>query len=113
MHGIEQVRDRERVKEIADTIRVEEFKPKVGLKINENDKEDESNEIGVEDETLIEELTKLFEENYDELIKDARLNVIEFEKDDDSNFHMDFIASCSNLRAENYDISPTDKHNVS
>jgi len=113
MHGIEQVRDRERVKEIADTIRVEEFKPKVGVKINENDKEDESNEIGVEDETLIEELTKLFEENYDELIKDARLNVIEFEKDDDSNFHMDFIASCSNLRAENYDISPTDKHNVS
>ena len=26
---------------------------------------------------------------------------------------MDFIVACSNLRAENYDIAPTDKHNVS
>lgn len=34
----------------------------------------------------------------------------EFEKDDDSNFHMDFITACSNLRAENYEIAPADKH---
>jgi len=42
-----------------------------------------------------------------------RLNVIEFEKDDDSNFHLDFIVAASNLRAENYDISPADRHQVS
>ncbi|XP_051034682.1 ubiquitin-like modifier-activating enzyme 1 Y [Phodopus roborovskii] len=35
---------------------------------------------------------------------------IEFEKDDDSNFHMDFIVAASNLRAENYGISPADRH---
>ena len=46
-------------------------------------------------------------------IEKSSLQAAEFEKDDDSNFHMDFITSCSNLRAENYDISPTDKHNVS
>jgi len=40
------------------------------------------------------------------------LNVVEFEKDDDSNFHMDFIVAASNLRAENYDISPADRHQV-
>jgi ubiquitin-activating enzyme E1 len=35
---------------------------------------------------------------------------IEFEKDDDANFHMDFITSCSNLRATNYSIKLADKH---
>ena len=28
----------------------------------------------------------------------------DFEKDDDDNFHIDFIAACSNLRAFNYRI---------
>lgn len=113
MHGIEQVRDRIKVKEIVDKIQIEKFKPKTGVKIKENEDEDDSNEIGDEDENLIEELTKLFEQNYQELIKNVDLNPIDFEKDDDSNLHMDFITSCSNLRAQNYDISPTDKHNVS
>lgn len=38
------------------------------------------------------------------------INPIEFEKDDDTNFHMDFIVAASNLRAENYDIAPADRH---
>lgn len=37
---------------------------------------------------------------------------LEFEKDDDSNFHMDFIVAASNLRAANYKIAPADKHKV-
>uniref|UniRef100_A0A665UNT0 E1 ubiquitin-activating enzyme n=1 Tax=Echeneis naucrates TaxID=173247 RepID=A0A665UNT0_ECHNA len=32
------------------------------------------------------------------------------DQDDDTNFHMDFIVAASNLRAENYDIPPTDRH---
>ena len=35
-----------------------------------------------------------------------------FVQDDDTNFHMDFIVACSNLRAENYDIAPADRHKV-
>lgn len=38
------------------------------------------------------------------------MQAIEFEKDDDTNFHMDFIVATSNLRAENYDIAPADRH---
>jgi len=42
----------------------------------------------------------------------VKLSPIEFEKDDDTNFHMDFIVATSNLRAENYDIEPADRHKV-
>lgn len=38
------------------------------------------------------------------------INPIEFEKDDDNNFHMDYIVAASNLRAENYKITPADRH---
>jgi len=37
---------------------------------------------------------------------------LEFEKDDDTNFHMDFIASTANLRARNYRIKEESKHEV-
>jgi len=33
----------------------------------------------------------------------------DFEKDNDSNRHIDFIVACSNLRAENYGIEPADR----
>lgn len=37
------------------------------------------------------------------------LNPIEFEKDDDTNFHIDFIHAASNLRARNYKIHECDQ----
>lgn len=39
-----------------------------------------------------------------------KLTPVEFEKDDDSNHHIDFITAASNLRAENYKIEPADRH---
>ena len=39
-----------------------------------------------------------------------KLLPLEFEKDDDTNFHMDFIVASSNARAENYKIAPADRH---
>jgi ubiquitin-activating enzyme E1 len=38
------------------------------------------------------------------------LTPVEFEKDDDSNYHIDFITAASNLRAENYKIEQADRH---
>lgn len=39
-----------------------------------------------------------------------KLIPVEFEKDDDTNFHIDFITAASNLRAENYKIELADRH---
>lgn len=37
------------------------------------------------------------------------MNVVTFEKDDDRNFHIDFISAASNLRAINYSITPVSR----
>ena len=39
-----------------------------------------------------------------------RMTPAEFEKDDDTNHHVDFITACSNLRARNYKIGEADRH---
>merc|ERR1712173_112400 len=41
-----------------------------------------------------------------------KLRDVDFEKDDDSNFHMDFIQCSANLRARNYRIAEKTKHEI-
>ena len=53
---------------------------------------------------LVEEIPK--PASFDNL----RITPAEFEKDDDTNFHIDFIVATSNSRAENYSIAPADRH---
>lgn len=45
-------------------------------------------------------------------IQKDKINAAEFEKDDDTNFHIDFIHACSNLRAINYQIKTNERHNT-
>lgn len=45
-----------------------------------------------------------------EELKQLKISPLEFEKDDDTNLHMDFIVAASNLRAANYKIPPADRH---
>ncbi|KAK8768827.1 hypothetical protein V5799_014710 [Amblyomma americanum] len=52
---------------------------------------------------LLEELPRA------ESLRDVELRTLEFDKDDDNNFHMDFITAASNLRAANYEIAPADR----
>lgn len=44
--------------------------------------------------------------------KGTKAEPLDFEKDDDDNFHIDFITAASNLRAINYSISPQDRMKV-
>lgn len=57
----------------------------------------------------------------DELIKslpnpdnfqDLTISPQDFEKDDDSNFHIDYITASANMRAINYDIEIVDRHTI-
>jgi len=83
---------------------------KKGVKINtdENATDKENKEPVDDDESIIRKLM-------DEIpppnkLVGFQMNVIEFEKDDDTNFHIDFIAAAANLRATNYSIPLADKH---
>jgi len=40
------------------------------------------------------------------------LKQTEFEKDDDSNYHIDYIAGVANLRARNYRITEVDRQKI-
>lgn len=109
MYGIPQIRDRKAIKSMVAKVKVPEFTPKSGVRIDVNDAEMEANRnSGSFDESQLEELQKSIPPP--ESFKGLKLTPIEFEKDDDSNFHMDFIVACSNLRAENYEIPPADRH---
>lgn len=43
---------------------------------------------------------------------DFEINMVEFEKDDDSNGHIDFITAVANLRARNYEIKEAPRHQI-
>uniref|UniRef100_A0A6A7FQJ3 E1 ubiquitin-activating enzyme n=1 Tax=Hirondellea gigas TaxID=1518452 RepID=A0A6A7FQJ3_9CRUS len=107
VYGIPQIRNRSLVAEMAEKVHVPQFLPKSGVKIavTEADAEAQSNAI---DDRSISELQASIPTLSD--LKGVHVFPLEFEKDDDSNFHMDFIVAASNLRAGNYDIAPADRH---
>lgn len=64
--------------------------------------------LGEDDEKVIDSLIQEIETLASSLKKDD-FQPAEFEKDDDSNFHIDFINATSNLRATNYEIKNCDR----
>lgn len=99
-------------KRVMENMIIPDFKPSSSVKIQADDNEPDPN---------AQPTGSRFDDN-DELQKIAsilpppkslpgfKLEPVEFEKDDDSNHHIDFIAAASNLRAENYAIPPADRH---
>ncbi|CAB4016231.1 ubiquitin-like modifier-activating enzyme 1 [Paramuricea clavata] len=100
--------DKKYVLEILEQINVPTFKPRSGVKIHVSDQEAEAaSQASVEQNEVDKLLSRL---PSPEVLSGIKVSNVEFEKDDDTNFHMDFIVACSNLRAENYDIAPADRH---
>lgn len=99
---------------ILSSIRVPEFKPKSNVHISADDKEEKerqeaaSSSSSNDDDEAFDTLAKQLPEPSS--LAGYRLNVVEFEKDDDTNFHMDYITATSNLRARNYKILEATKH---
>lgn len=99
--------DRAALRDVLDQVRVPVFTPRSGVRIHVSDQELQSNQITLDDAKL-EELKNSLPPR--DSINNFKMDPIEFEKDDEINFHMDFIVAASNLRAENYSIAPADRH---
>ncbi|XP_053172393.1 ubiquitin-like modifier-activating enzyme 1 [Scomber japonicus] len=110
IYGIKDRRDCASIREIVERVQVPSFTPKSSVKIHATDKEmEEEKEKGCDDieKARLEELKGKLAP-----LKSSSMQMypIDFEKDDDENFHMDYIVAASNLRAENYDIPAADRH---
>lgn len=89
-------------------VEVKTFAPRSGVTIHTNDEEAREAEMQAgsadELEVLVQSLPPVSQ------LKGLKMIPAEFEKDDDSNHHLDFIVSASNLRATNYSIPNADRH---
>lgn len=98
-------------KKILDNMIIPEFSPSSDVKIQANDSDPDPNAdqgSGFDDQA---ELNKLLDSlPPPNSMAGFRLVKVDFEKDDDTNHHMDFITAASNLRALNYGIPTADKH---
>lgn len=98
------------------------FTPKSGVKIqiNENDPVATNSNDGEHNRNLQKHTANCpKDEDVDSIVQSLpspsslagfRLVPVDFEKDDDSNHHIDFITAASNLRARNYSITEADRH---
>ncbi|XP_032517833.2 ubiquitin-like modifier-activating enzyme 1 [Danaus plexippus] len=107
VYGIPTCVDRERIAKVAMTVEVPKFKPKSGVKIAVTDAQLQQSDDKMDQdkvETIVDNLPP------PNKLGNLKITPLEFEKDDDTNFHMDFIVAASNLRAANYKIPPADRH---
>jgi ubiquitin-activating enzyme E1 len=98
--------NRERLAELLDSIHVPVFSPKnKKIETDTSVKEEKAETV---DEDELEALSRRLK---DIAMQAPKFPVApqDFEKDDDTNFHVDFITACSNLRAENYRIAHADR----
>jgi len=109
-YNIPAVSDNDYVAGVLKSIVVPAFEPKV-LKIAANEEEAKAMEEKAAEEEdhdkVVADLTAQLPSPAS--LKGQELTAAEFEKDDDTNFHMDFITACSNLRARNYRIKEESK----
>lgn len=92
---------------VLSSIEIPEWSPKTDLKIQVNDSDPDPNAEVVTDNSVIEKLSSSLPAPSS--LAGYRLTAVEFEKDDDSNHHIEFINAASNCRAGNYEIEPVDK----
>eukprot|EP00890_Picochlorum_soloecismus_P002580 jgi/Picsp_1/3322/NSC_06161-R1_ubiquitin-activating enzyme e1 len=97
------------VNKAADVV-VADFMPKENVKIETDPKADGKESADISGEhTEVELLSEELRNAVKKLPTEYRLAPIAFEKDDDSNYHMQFIAGFANMRARNYSIPEVDK----
>jgi ubiquitin-activating enzyme E1 len=109
-YGLHGSTDVAQIKEVLRHVVVPKFEPKqVKIAATEEEAKRLKEEAADEDDTDA-QIRKLCESIPPAAsFAGRRLTPCEFEKDNDANFHIDFIAACSNLRARNYRIKEESK----
>ncbi|KAG1679642.1 hypothetical protein FOA52_006159 [Chlamydomonas sp. UWO 241] len=92
-----------------DAVVVAPFEARKGVHIETDPKAEKKRMIvaAADDESLIENLIERL--SAAQLAPGFKLHPVEFEKDDDSNYHMEVIAGLANMRARNYSVTEVDK----
>ncbi|KAG8460806.1 hypothetical protein KFE25_010861 [Diacronema lutheri] len=106
MYGLSGSVDRAYFTKAARAVSVPRFVPKSGVRIQANENEANAAEPADDEEAECARLVGALP--LSSQLAGFRLTPIEFEKDDDSNFHVAFVAATSNLRARNYKIAEAD-----
>ncbi|EEH42011.1 hypothetical protein PAAG_03932 [Paracoccidioides lutzii Pb01] len=101
--------DKGHYRKVLDDMIIPEFTPSSSVKIqaNENEPDPNAQPAFTDEEELQRSIAALPPPGS---LAGFQLDVVEFEKDDDTNHHIDFITAASNLRAANYDIQQADRH---
>ncbi|KAL6719116.1 E1 ubiquitin-activating protein [Lecanora helva] len=91
---------------------IPDFTPSSSVKIQADDNEPDPNAqqpgLTFDDSDTLEKLVSQLPPA--KSLQSSKLEPVEFEKDDDTNHHIDFITAASNLRAQNYAIQEADRH---
>ncbi|GKA09620.1 ubiquitin-activating enzyme E1 1-like protein isoform X2 [Tanacetum coccineum] len=98
-----------KLSEAIDQVIVPDFQPKQGAKIKTDENVTNLSSASIDDSAVIDELIKKLESRRKILSSGYVMKPIQFEKDDDTNYHMEFIAGLANMRARNYSIPEVDK----
>lgn len=100
----------ERYLEVLNDMIIPDFKPDPGVRIQASDSDPDPNaqQSGMDDNEQLSKVASSLPPP--KSLAGFKLEVVEFEKDDDTNHHIDFITAASNLRAENYKIAQADRH---
>ncbi|KAL8709951.1 MAG: hypothetical protein Q9220_005401 [cf. Caloplaca sp. 1 TL-2023] len=101
-----------RFTDVMENMIIPEFSPNPGVKIqadeNEPDPNAQNGKSSFDDSDDLQKLVSSLPPA--KSLSGSKLQPVEFEKDDDSNHHIDFITAASNLRAQNYAIVEADRH---
>ncbi|CAJ2633015.1 unnamed protein product [Trifolium pratense] len=103
------VKNPRKVADAVDRVIVPDFQPKDGVKVVTDEKATSLSTASFDDANVINDLIIKLERCRTNLTPTFRMKPIQFEKDDDTNYHMDVIAGLANMRARNYSIPEVDK----
>lgn len=100
------------IQKVLDNMIITDFSPSSSVKIQADDSEPDpnANSSAFDDNAELQNITEQLPAP--KSLAGFKLQPVEFEKDDDTNHHIDFITAASNLRAENYKIELADRHKI-